>query len=189
MCCRSPSLLHPLAQPRCLPSLLQTHQRLTRKSHFGAVIVPSRHPPLELNTCSLSITAVRSSTSTFLRADLPVSRSPIFVRDDRRRQLPLLAPRRPQANDTCQGWDGDSQPPDDPFSPLRRPLEKRLPRESGPGAPRRGARPPGTGETPSPPGSRGTRSARGGPGKRPAPRADDSTARRTRDYGRARAPP
>src|SRR5665811_1393822 len=85
--------------------------------------------------------------------------------------------------------DGDSQPPDDPFSSLRRPLEKRLPRESGPDAPRRGARPPGTGETPSPSGSRGTRSARGGPGKRPAPRADDSTARRTRDYGRARAPP
>src|SRR5665811_301917 len=85
--------------------------------------------------------------------------------------------------------DGDSQPPDDPFSSLRRPLEKRLPGESGPDAPRRGARPPGTGETPSPSGSRGTRSARGGPGKRPAPRADDSTARRTRDYGRARAPP
>src|ERR1035437_4356734 len=33
-----------------------------------------------------------------------IVRRTILVRDDRRRQLPLLAPRRPQANDTCQGW-------------------------------------------------------------------------------------
>jgi len=32
------------------------------------------------DTCSLSITAGRSSASTFLRADLPVSRSPIVIR-------------------------------------------------------------------------------------------------------------
>src|SRR5664280_2969822 len=85
--------------------------------------------------------------------------------------------------------DGDSQPPDEPFSSLRRALVKRLPHEPGPDAPRRGARPPGTGENPSPAGSRGTRSARGAPGKRPVPRVDDSFARRARDHGRARAPP
>jgi hypothetical protein len=123
-------------------------------------------------------------------ADRPVDRPrPSRLHRAARANRTVLAPRRPQANERGSRMDGQSSPPDGPFSLLRRELEKRFPRESGLGVPWRGARPPGAGETPSQSGSRGTRSARGCPGRRPAPRADDSTARRTGDHGRGRVRP